>query len=163
MQPGGSARLAWDWRIILSAFQVTSLGGNRVRVLPASDLGLGWAAIRSILKNFSLGQSNKSRNHRRAANKNCIFTIKAISFLPAFFFPVCFSLLFLPFSRTLYDIMARSLGWSKFICVWLHSSSCHCSFYIICRPHYQLNEKPLLFLSVVESHFRLGRPRPPAN
>ena len=111
MQPGGSARLAWDWRIILSAFQVTSLGGNRVRVLPASDLGLGWAAIRSILKNFSLGQSNKSRNHRRAANKNCIFTIKAISFLPAFFFPVCFSLLFLPFSRTLYDIMARSIGW----------------------------------------------------
>ena len=163
MQPGGSARLAWDLRNILTSFQVTSLGGNRVRVLPASDLGLGWAAIRSILKNFSLGQSNKSRNHRRAANKNCLFTIKAISFLPAFFFPVCFSLLFLPFSRTLYDIMARSLGWSKFICVWLHSSSCHCSFYIICRPHYQLNEKPLLFLSVVESNFRLGRPRPPAN
>jgi len=68
--------------------QVTPLGGSRVRVLPASDLGLGWAAVRSILKNFSL----------------------------AFFFPVCFSLLFLPYSRTLYDVMARSIGGSDWIC-----------------------------------------------
>merc|ERR1719150_2951597 len=96
--PGGATpgKVVMGLRIV-KCNQVTSLGGNRVRVLPASDLGLGWAAIRSILKNFSL----------------------------AFFFPVCFSLLFLPFSRTLYDIMARSI--------------------------------------VVESHFRLGRPRPPAN
>jgi len=96
--PGGATpgKVVMGLRIV-KCNQVTSLGGNRVRVLPASDLGLGWAAIRSILKNFSL----------------------------AFFFPVCFSLLFLPFSRTLYDIMARSI--------------------------------------VVESNFRLGRPRPPAN
>ena len=145
MQPGGSARLAWDLRNILTSFQVTSLGGNRVRVMPASDLGLGWAAIRSILKNFSLGQSNMSRNHMMAAI-NFLFTIKAISFLPAFFFPVCFSLLFLPFSRTLYDIMARSIGWSNFIRISLNCSACHCSYHIICCPHYPLNEKPLLFL-----------------
>lgn len=66
---------------IISCNQVISLGGSRVRVSPAGDLGLGWAAVRSVLKNFSL----------------------------AFFFPVCFSLLFLPYSRTLYDIMARSI------------------------------------------------------
>jgi len=96
--PGGATpgKVVMGLRII-KCNQVSSLGGNRVRVLPATDLGLGWAAIRSILKNFSL----------------------------AFFFPVCFSLLFLPFSRTLYDIMARSI--------------------------------------VVETHYRLGRPRPPAH
>jgi len=66
---------------IVKAEQVISLGLNRVRVTPASDLGMFWAAVRSILKNFSV----------------------------AFFFPVCFSLLFLPHSRTLYDILGRSV------------------------------------------------------
>lgn len=66
---------------IVRCNQVLPLGGARVRIVPASDLGLGWAAVRSVLKNFSL----------------------------AFFFPVCISLLFLPYSRTLYDIMARSI------------------------------------------------------
>lgn len=66
---------------IVKCNQVTPLGLNRVRVTPASDLGLGWAIIRSVLKNFSL----------------------------AFFFPVCFSLMFLPYSRTLYDVMSRSI------------------------------------------------------
>jgi len=66
---------------IIRCNQVMSLGANRVRIVPASDLGLMWAAVRSVLKNFSL----------------------------AFFFPVCFSLLFLPHSRTLYDMMARSI------------------------------------------------------
>jgi len=66
---------------VIRCNQVVPLGLNRVRVIPATDLGLGWAAVRSVLKNFSL----------------------------AFFFPVCFSLLFLPYSRTLYDIMARSI------------------------------------------------------
>lgn len=80
--PGGATpgKVIMGLRII-RCNQVTPLGGSRVRVLPASDLGLGWAAVRSILKNFSL----------------------------AFFFPVCFSLLFLPYSRTLYDVMARSI------------------------------------------------------
>jgi len=66
---------------IVKCNQVTALGLNRVRVSPAADLGIGWAIIRSVLKNFSL----------------------------AFFFPVCFSLMFLPYSRTLYDIMSRSI------------------------------------------------------
>jgi len=66
---------------VVKCNQIQPVGGNRVRVLPASDLGLFWAGIRSLLKNFSL----------------------------AFFFPVCFSLLFLPYSRTLYDTLARSI------------------------------------------------------
>lgn len=66
---------------IIKAEEVIALGGNRVRVTPASNLGLSWAALRSVLKNFSL----------------------------AFFFPVCFSLLFLPHSRTLYDYFSRSI------------------------------------------------------
>ena len=89
MQPGGSARLAWDWRNILFSFQVTSLGGNRVRVLPASDLGLGWAAIRSILKNFSLGQSNISRNHMMAVNQFFNVLLRQyLSFQRSFFLSV---------------------------------------------------------------------------
>jgi len=66
---------------IIKAEEVFPLGVNRVRVSPASDLGMGWAVLRSVLKNFSL----------------------------AFFFPVCFSLLFLPHSRTLYDYFSRSI------------------------------------------------------
>jgi len=66
---------------IIKADQVLSLGINRIRVVPGSDLGIFWAFVRSILKNFSV----------------------------AFFFPVCFSLLFLPHSRTLYDILGRSV------------------------------------------------------
>jgi len=66
---------------IIKADQVLSLGINRIRVVPGSDLGIFWATVRSVLKNFSV----------------------------AFFFPVCFSLLFLPHSRTLYDILGRSV------------------------------------------------------
>lgn len=66
---------------IIKADQVLSLGVNRIRVVPGSDLGIFWATVRSILKNFSV----------------------------AFFFPVCFSMLFLPHSRTLYDVLGRSV------------------------------------------------------
>jgi len=66
---------------VVKCKQIFPLGMNRVKVLPATDLGFGWALLRSILKNFSL----------------------------AFFFPVCFSLMFLPYSRTLYDVMSRSI------------------------------------------------------
>jgi len=66
---------------IIKAEEVTPIGLNRVRVVPASNLGIFWASLRSVLKNFSL----------------------------AFFFPVCFSLLFLPHSRTLYDYFSRSI------------------------------------------------------
>jgi len=60
---------------------VIPTGVNMVRVTPATDLGLFWALVRSFLKNFSL----------------------------AFLFPVCFSLMFLPYSRTLYDVIAKSI------------------------------------------------------
>merc|ERR1719300_2244123 len=66
---------------IVKCNQIVPLGINRVQIMPASDMGFGWALLRSVLKNFSL----------------------------AFFFPVCFSLMFLPYSRTLYDIMSRSI------------------------------------------------------
>lgn len=66
---------------IVKCDQVIGLGGSRVGVSTGGNLGLGWALLRSLLKNLSL----------------------------AFFFPVCCSLMFLPFSRTLYDILARSI------------------------------------------------------
>jgi len=80
--PGGGTpgKLIMGLKVV-KASQVTSLTLNRVQVVPASDLGFGWALLRSVVKNFSM----------------------------AFFFPVCFSLMFLPHSRTLYDIMARSI------------------------------------------------------
>lgn len=60
---------------------VIPTGVNMVKVTPATDLGIFWALVRSFLKNFSL----------------------------AFLFPVCFSLMFLPYSRTLYDVVAKSI------------------------------------------------------
>lgn len=66
---------------IVKCDQVIPLGGSRVGVTTGGNLGLGWALLRALLKNFAL----------------------------AFFFPVCLSLMFLPFSRTLYDILARSI------------------------------------------------------
>lgn len=66
---------------VVKCTHILPLGLNRVQITPASDLGFGWALVRSVLKNFSL----------------------------AFFFPVCFSLMFLPYSRTLYCIMSRSI------------------------------------------------------
>jgi len=60
---------------------VIPTGVNMVKVTPATDLGIFWALVRSFLKNFSL----------------------------AFLFPICFSLMFLPYSRTLYDVIAKSI------------------------------------------------------
>jgi len=80
--PGGATpgKLIMGLKIV-KCNQIVPLGINRVQVVPATDMGFGWALVRSVLKNFSL----------------------------AFFFPVCFSLMFLPYSRTLYDIMSRSI------------------------------------------------------
>jgi len=80
--PGGATpgKLIMGLKIVRCT-QVLPLGLNRVQVNPASDMGFGWALVRSVLKNFSL----------------------------AFFFPVCISLMILPYSRTLYDIMSRSI------------------------------------------------------
>ena len=42
---------------IIKCNQILPLGLNRVQVNPASDLGFGWALVRSVLKNFSLGDN----------------------------------------------------------------------------------------------------------
>ena len=42
---------------VVRCHQITPLGLNRVRIVPASDLGITWALVRSVLKNFSLGEN----------------------------------------------------------------------------------------------------------
>ena len=99
--PGGGTpgKLIMGLKVV-KCRQVSPLAVNRVQVTPASDLGFGWALLRSELKNFSMGKTDLHRiiNYQ---------TLNDIFFNPAFFFPVCFSLMFLPYSRTVYDIMAR--------------------------------------------------------
>ena len=41
---------------VVKCTHIAPLGLNRVQVTPASDLGFGWALVRSVLKNFSLGK-----------------------------------------------------------------------------------------------------------
>ena len=41
---------------VVKCTHIIPLGLNRVQVTPASDLGFGWALVRSVLKNFSLGK-----------------------------------------------------------------------------------------------------------
>lgn len=55
--PGGGTpgKLIMGLKVI-KASQVTSLTLNRVQVVPASDLGFGWALLRSLVKNFSMGK-----------------------------------------------------------------------------------------------------------
>ncbi|ELT92564.1 hypothetical protein CAPTEDRAFT_92599, partial [Capitella teleta] len=66
---------------VVSCIEVVSLGGNRVRVTPAQDIGFNNAFVRSVIKNFSL----------------------------AFFFPVCFTVFFYQHSRAAYDIIASCI------------------------------------------------------
>ena len=40
---------------VVKCTHILPLGLNRVQITPASDLGFGWALVRSVLKNFSLG------------------------------------------------------------------------------------------------------------
>lgn len=54
---------------------------SRVQIAPAADLGFGWASLRAIMKNLSV----------------------------AFLFPVCMTFLFLPYNRTVYDVMSKSI------------------------------------------------------
>jgi len=66
---------------IVKCDQVVPIGGMRVLVAPGNNLGIWWALLRSFIKNISL----------------------------AIFFPLCISLLFLPNSRTLHDVISRSI------------------------------------------------------
>lgn len=60
---------------------VAPTGGDQAVVYPASDLGLGRAFLRSVVKNFSL----------------------------TFLFPICFTLFSFQHNRTVYDIIAGSI------------------------------------------------------
>lgn len=96
--PGGGTpgKLIMGLKVV-KCRQVTPLAINRVQVAPASDLGFGWALLRSVLKNFSMGKTWLDKSD----------ILMGYLSVPAFFFPVCFSLMFLPYSRTVYDIMSR--------------------------------------------------------
>lgn len=82
-RPGGATpgKLIMGLRIFLCDQVATTPDPERIQITPASDLGIFWALLRSVLKNMSL----------------------------AFFFPICLTLLFLPFNRTAYDVMSRSI------------------------------------------------------
>ena len=56
--PGGGTpgKLIMGLKVV-KCRQVTGLAVNRVQVTPASDLGFGWALLRSVLKNFSMGET----------------------------------------------------------------------------------------------------------
>ena len=63
---------------IVRCTQVLPLGLNRVQVNPASDMGFGWALVRSVLKNFSLGikiihMSSLSYQHIQHFSFLCVF------------------------------------------------------------------------------------------
>ena len=64
---------------VVKCTHILPLGLNRVQITPASDLGLGWALVRSVLKNFSLG--------------NRIIFFVSVNF---FYFSIFLSCLFLP-------------------------------------------------------------------
>jgi len=66
---------------VVSCESVLDLGNNRVHVQPARDIGFSWALVRSIIKNLSM----------------------------AFFFPVCFTLFFFQYNRTVYDIVCNCI------------------------------------------------------
>ncbi|KAI0232022.1 Protein FAM8A1 [Lamellibrachia satsuma] len=60
---------------------IVDLPGNKVRIIPATDIGFCNALIRSTIKNFSL----------------------------TFFFPVCFTVFFFQHNRAAYDIIANTI------------------------------------------------------
>ncbi|XP_023319896.1 protein FAM8A1 [Eurytemora carolleeae] len=66
---------------IVKCEQIVAVGGSRVVVIPGDNLGIWWALVRSFIKNLSL----------------------------AVFFPICISLLLLPNSRTIHDVMSKSI------------------------------------------------------
>lgn len=66
---------------VVSCEDIIILPDNKIRVIPAGDIGLWNALVRSVIKNFSL----------------------------AFFFPVCFTVFFFQQNRAAYDIIATCI------------------------------------------------------
>eukprot|EP00095_Tigriopus_kingsejongensis_P001500 maker-scaffold1086_size63525-snap-gene-0.12 protein:Tk01500 transcript:maker-scaffold1086_size63525-snap-gene-0.12-mRNA-1 annotation:"protein fam8a1-like" len=81
--PGGATpgKLLMGLRIYRCDSIAMTTHPNRVKVSPATDLGLFWASIRSVIKNTSV----------------------------ALLFPVFMTFLFMPYNRTLYDVMSKSI------------------------------------------------------
>ena len=81
--PGGGTpgKLIMGLKVV-KCRQVTPLAINRVQVTPASDLGFGWALLRSVLKNFSMGETSADQSEIKLFKWNfCIFQLS--SFLSA--------------------------------------------------------------------------------
>ncbi|XP_064652206.1 uncharacterized protein LOC135502929 isoform X1 [Lineus longissimus] len=66
---------------VVSCMEVIDLPDNKLRVIPAQNIGFWNALVRSVIKNFSL----------------------------AFLFPMCFTALFFAHGRAAYDIIANSI------------------------------------------------------
>ncbi|XP_059084409.1 protein FAM8A1-like [Tigriopus californicus] len=81
--PGGATpgKLLMGLRIYKCDNIVMTDVPGRVQISPASNLGLFWASVRSVLKNTAV----------------------------ALLFPVCITFLFMPGYRTLYDVMSKSI------------------------------------------------------
>ncbi|XP_076326078.1 protein FAM8A1 [Tachypleus tridentatus] len=80
--PGGATpgKSVFGLRVV-SCQIIEELGNDRIRVIPAGDIGLGWSFIRSFIKNFSM----------------------------AFFFPASLTVFFFNHNRAVYDIVCNSL------------------------------------------------------
>jgi uncharacterized RDD family membrane protein YckC len=66
---------------VIACEELVEMPGNRIRILPAGNIGFGNSLIRAAVKNFSL----------------------------AFFFPVCLTVFFFPHNRTGYDVLSSSI------------------------------------------------------
>lgn len=66
---------------VVSCANIEDIGENRIRVYPAGDIGLGWALLRSFIKNFTL----------------------------ALLFPACLTIFCFPHGRAAYDILCNCI------------------------------------------------------
>ncbi|KAG0417455.1 hypothetical protein HPB47_005607 [Ixodes persulcatus] len=66
---------------VVSCASVEDIGDSRIRVYPAGDIGLGWALLRSFVKNFTM----------------------------AFLFPACLTIFCFQHGRAAYDILCNCI------------------------------------------------------
>ncbi|XP_077488300.1 protein FAM8A1 [Amblyomma americanum] len=66
---------------VVSCASVEEIGGSRIRVYPAGDIGLGWALLRSFVKNFTM----------------------------AFLFPACLTIFCFQHGRAAYDVLCNCI------------------------------------------------------
>ncbi|XP_065293173.1 protein FAM8A1 [Dermacentor albipictus] len=66
---------------VVSCASIEEIGGRRIRVYPAGDIGLGWALLRSFVKNFTM----------------------------AFLFPACLTIFCFQHGRAAYDVLCNCI------------------------------------------------------